>query len=185
MGRSKALLPVRPDGPSFVRHLIASLLAGGVVDVLVVGRPDDRDLRETVEAAGTGARFVANDRADEGQLSSLIAGVNAADRPGVHGVLMTPVDAPLVQAETVRALLALFASRQAPIVRAAHGGRHGHPVVFGRSVFDEIRRADPAVGARAVVRAHRADVVDLEVEDPGVLHDVDGPDDYARLLGEP
>jgi CTP:molybdopterin cytidylyltransferase MocA len=185
MGQPKALLLTRPGGPSFVGQLSAALLGGGVIDVLVVGRPDDDMLRSEVESLGTGVRLVVNAHAEAGQLSSVIAGLNAADRPGVHGVLVTPVDVPFIRPGTVRALLTAFASRRAPVVRATHLGRHGHPVIFGRRVFDELRRADPAIGAKAVVQAHARDLIELEVDDPGVLHDIDGPDDYARVLNEP
>ena len=129
-------------------------------------------------------RFVVNAHAEMGQLSSVIAGVNAADRPGVHGVLVTPVDTPLILPGTVHALLTAFASHRAAIVRATCQGRHGHPVIFGRRVFDALRHADPAVGAKAVVHAHASDLIDLEVDDPGVLHDIDGPDDYARVFNQ-
>jgi molybdenum cofactor cytidylyltransferase len=185
MGRPKALLPTAPGGPSFVRRLSASLLEGGVADVIVVGRPDDGALEAEVERIGTGVRFVVNAHAETGQLSSVIAGLNAVDRPGVHGILVTPVDTPLILPGTVRALIATFASRRAAIVRATYQGSHGHPVIFGRQVFDALRQANPAVGAKAVVRAHAADLIDLEVDDPGVLHDIDGPDDYARVFNQP
>jgi molybdenum cofactor cytidylyltransferase len=185
MGQPKALLPIRPGGPSFVRYLAAALLEGGVVDVLVVGRADDADLRAEVESVGTGVRLVINAHAEAGQLSSVIAGLNAADRPGIHGMLVTPVDVPLVLPGTVRALLTAFASRRAPVVRATYLGRHGHPVIFGREVFEALRHADPAIGAKAVTQAHAHALVDLEVDDPGVLHDIDGPDDYARVFNRP
>lgn len=185
MGRPKALLPARPDGPSFVRHLSATLLDGGVADVIVVGRPDDAALRAEVDGAGTGVRFVVNAHAEDGQLSSTIAGLNAADRPGVHAVIVTPVDTPLIQPATVRALLTMFATRRPLIVRATYHGRHGHPVIFGRGVFDALRHADPSIGAKAVVRAQASGLVDIEVDDPGVLHDIDGPDDYARVFDQP
>ena len=185
MGRSKALLLASTDGPTFVRHLSTNLLAGGVADVIVVGRPDDDALRAEVEGAGTGVRFVVNARAEEGQLSSAIAGLNAADRPGVHAVMVTPVDTPLIQPATVRALLTIFATRRPLIARATYLGRHGHPVIFGRGVFDALRHADPVVGAKAVLRAQAAGVVDVEVDDPGVLHHIDEPGDYARVFNQP
>ena len=115
----------------------------------------------------------------------MIAGLNAADRPGVRGVLITPVDAPLIRPGTVSTLLETFAARRPLIVRATHRGRHGHPVIFGRGVFDALRHADPAIGAKAVVRAFVSDLLDLEVEDPGVVHDIDGPSDYARVFNAP
>ena len=185
MGRSKALLPTSAGGPTFVRQLSRSLLAGGVVDVLVVARPDDTALRTEVESLGTGVRLVVNAHADRGQLSSVIAGLNAADRPGVHGVLVTPVDIPFVKPGTVRALLTAFASRHVLLLRATYLGRHGHPIIFGRGVFEELRHADPAVGAKAVVKAHADEGIDFDVDDPAVLHDIDNPDDYARVFNQP
>ena len=79
-------------------------------------------------------------------------------------------------------LLAEFAAHRDAIVRAAFGGRHGHPVIFARKYFDELRHADPAAGAKAVVHAHADAVLNIEANDPGVVDDIDGPDDYARLI---
>ena len=80
----------------------------------------------------------------------------------------------------IRLLLARAATSAAPIVRAVHRGEHGHPVIFKRRIFDALRAADPAQGAKAVVRA--AEVEDVETGDPGVVDDIDTPEDYARLL---
>jgi molybdenum cofactor cytidylyltransferase len=187
MGTAKALLPAGPAGQTFVRQLAQALLAGGVADVLVVGRPDDEPLEREVLALselGTAARFVANPRAAEGQLSSMIAGLNAADKPGVTGILVAPVDAPLIRPDTVSALLAAFRARGAPIVRATYRGRHGHPVIFGRAVFGELRRAHPGIGAKMVVRAHQGTAVDVDVDDPAVVHDIDSPEDYERVFND-
>jgi molybdenum cofactor cytidylyltransferase len=101
----------------------------------------------------------------------------------VRGVLVAPVDSPLIGAATVSALLAVFSATGAPIVRACHQGRHGHPVLFSRDVFHDLRHADPAIGARAVLRAREAAIVNVEVDDPGVVTDVDTPEDYRRIFG--
>jgi CTP:molybdopterin cytidylyltransferase MocA len=154
-----------------------------VSSILVVGRPDDGALREEVAALPVPAQFVENPHADAGQLSSVLAGLDAADVPGTRGVLVTPVDAPLVTGETVAALLAAFASSGAPIVRAVYRGKHGHPVVFSRDVFDSLRGADPEVGAKAVLRAHASAIANVEVDDAGVVSDVDTPEDYRALFG--
>lgn len=183
MGRPKALLPCGPGQETFVARVVMRLRLGGVADVLVVGRPDDVALRDELDLIALPPRFVENPDPDRGQLSSLVAGLNAADRPGVRGVMVLPVDMPDVRAGTIETVCHTFSATGAPVVRASSGGRHGHPVIFGRRVFDELRRADPAIGARAVLRAHAAEVVDVEVNDPGVLIDVDVPDDYDRLLG--
>jgi molybdenum cofactor cytidylyltransferase len=182
MGRPKALLTTQSNGSSFVAQLSRTLVQGGVADVLVVGRSDDDALRREVDALGPTVRFVANPAADRGQLSSVVAGLNAADRPGVSGVLVTPVDAPFIAASTVAALLSHFVSSRALIVRAIYRKRHGHPVIFSRSVFDDLRHADPSQGAKAIVRAHSGAVIDLDTDDPAVVDDIDNPDDYAKAI---
>jgi molybdenum cofactor cytidylyltransferase len=109
--------------------------------------------------------------------------LNAADRPGVHGIMIAPVDVPLIRSETVAALLATFDATRAPIVRAVYGEAHGHPVIFARATFDELRRADPARGAKVVLRAHDVGIVNVAVDDPAVLTDFDAPEDYERVFG--
>src|SRR5258708_27825471 len=176
MGRPKALR--RVGDRSFVRHILETLQRGGIHEAVVVINREGDAIREEVESAGFG-RIVVNPRAHEGQLSSLIAGLDAIDRDGVDAALVTLVDVPLIQASTIRQLLARAAASPAPILRAVRRGRHGHPVIFKRQLFDALRHADPALGAKTVVRA--SPVEDVEVDAPAVAEDVDTPDDYARI----
>lgn len=176
MGRPKALL--RVEGRTFVRRVLDTLRDAGIADIAVVLRPQQPEAAR--EAAAGAGRVVVNPRADEGQLSSLIAGLSSVDAPGVDSVLVTLVDIPLIQASTVRALVDRAARSSAPVLRATYRGAHGHPVVFKRSVFDALRAADPAVGAKAVMRAY--EIEDVEVDDPFVVRDVDTPEDYETLI---
>ena len=181
MGRSKALLRQIQSGHSFVSHLIKVAGGAGLSPILVVGRPEDAELRSAI--GGTAAVFIPNPDADRGQLSSLLAGLAAAEGAGADGVMVMPVDVPLISTGALTSLLRAAESPRARIVRAAYQGRHGHPVLFTRSVFEELRAADPAEGARAVVRAHPSRVVDVEVADAGVTLDIDTPADYLRAFG--
>lgn len=179
MGRPKALLQIGER--TFVRAVLDALRDGGVTEAAVVVRPGQSDVNDEIVRAGFG-RIVENAHPERGQLSSLLAGLDAIDTSGVEAVLVTLVDVPLIGASTVRALVERASASQAPILRAVHRGQHGHPVVFKRAVFDALRRADPSRGAKEVVRAY--DVEDVEVDDPGVGHDVDTPDDYERVLAQ-
>ena len=119
-------------------------------------------------------------RSEPGELSSLLAGLTAIDEPGVDAALVTLVDVPLITSATVSTLIVRAALSSASILRAVHDGRHGHPVVFKRRVFDALRSADLSAGAKAVMRAYG--VEDVEVPDPGIARDVDTPEDYASLV---
>jgi len=181
MGRPKAML-IAPCGSTFVARLVHTLTSGGVDAPFVVGRPEDELLRSAVESLDSRARWVENPDADTGgQLSSLQAGLRRADRPGIRALMVVPVDAPMIVIDTVVTLIATFNATGAPIVRPRYQGRNGHPVVFSRAVFDELRRADPAVGAKAVLRAHEDTIVNVDVDDAGVGGDVDTPEDYENL----
>jgi molybdenum cofactor cytidylyltransferase len=101
----------------------------------------------------------------------------------VNGLLVTLVDVPLIDADTVRRLREVYDETRAPIVRPSRGRRHGHPVIFDRALFDELRRVDPTLGAKPVVRAHLDDVVDVPIDREGPFVDVDTPTVYARVFG--
>jgi CTP:molybdopterin cytidylyltransferase MocA len=179
-GRPKALLPA--GATTFVGAVLSALAVGGIEEIVVVTRPGDSALASEVPRAARAARIVENPKDEAGQLSSLLAALDAVDRPGVDGVLVTLVDVPLVTAAAVRALIA--AHRDGPgaaILRATHRGRHGHPVIFTRETFAALRAADEGSGAKAVMRQYG--VLDVEVDDPGVVEDVDTPADYVRLFG--
>ena len=181
MGRAKAMLPTA-SGETFVRRMAATLLAGGADDVVVVVRPELAD--DVSRALGpVEARIVPNDHADEGQLSSVITALDLVDRPGVVAALITPVDFPALQADTVAAVIAAYRNTGAPLVRPAQGSRHGHPVLIDRALFGELRRCDPAQGMRAVVHHHRDRAVNVEVDDDGAFVDVDTPEQYRAVTG--
>lgn len=180
MGRPKALLPVTRDGETFIERLVATLIAGGVDDVVVVAGDEAVAIRARL---GFRARVAVNRQIDLGQLSSIVVGLDMIDRPGVQAVMIAPVDQPLVSETTVRVLADAWRRTRAPIVRPVRGGRHGHPVIFDRAVFDELRAANPAQGARAIVHAHAESVSDIAVDDDGAFADIDTPADYERWTG--
>ncbi len=160
------------------------MIAGGADAVIVVASAAAPDIRAALAAALPGARVTVLDNPDwkAGQLTSLLVGLDAAARQGAAAALVCPVDIPLFSARTVTRLIEVFRATRAPLVRPASDGRHGHPVLFARAIFDAFRGADPSEGARPIVRAYAARSVDVEVDDPGAFLDIDTPEDYARWI---
>jgi molybdenum cofactor cytidylyltransferase len=181
MGRPKALLRQTFSHDTFVGHLIRASRIAGLNPIFVVGRSARDDVAAEVNRHG--AIPLVNGDADRGQLSSILVGLEAAEAIDASGILVMPVDVPLLSAQVLSAVLAAAETSEAQIVRATHAGRHGHPVLFKPEVFDELRAADPMIGARAVVRADPSRIRDVEVDEAGVTMDVDTPEDYRRLFG--
>ena len=184
MGTPKVFLS---DGAGhlFITRILHTFHDAGVSDLTIVsGSLHERIVRAVVADAPRGAliRFARNPDPTRGQLSSLLRGLDAADSPGVDAVLVTLVDVPFAARGTVEAVVDAFRRMHAPIVRPAHGERHGHPVLFAKPLFEELRRADPAYGAKSVLRAHAEEILNLDVDDRGAFMDLDTPDEYETAI---
>ena len=164
-------------------RILKTLRDADVDDLLVVVGHDGASIKASMIPLGFAVRVVENPEYTRGQLSSLQAGLRAADRPGVRAVLVTLVDLPLISSSTVRAVLEAY--RQHPtaaMVRPVSGDRHGHPVVFDRQLFDELRAGDPAWSEAIVTRASRSDR-GVPVTMRARFLNRHTPDEYERLIG--
>ena len=185
MGRTKALLPIGSSGETFLTRIVRVLREGGIDRIVVVIGGDAAAVRASLPRDDASLTTVENPRYEDGQLSSLLVGLHAVEQrfDEVEAVMVTLVDLPLISAATTRAVLDAFrANPDAPLVRPRRGQRYGHPVVFNRSIFGELRRADPSKGAKPVVHAHAAAEVNVDVADDGAFIDIDTPDDYERYI---
>ena len=173
MGFPKALLRYRDQ--SFLDTLIGLLSARCSPVIVVLGAHADR-IRQS---ASRGAEFVVNPEYQRGMTTSLQSGLRAVP-PQADGVLFTLVDHPAVTPATVDALL----SDPRPLLRVPrHAGRRGHPVWFSRELIPEFFAIPETGAARDVVHAHAARTEFLDLDDPGVVADIDDPVAYGRLTG--
>jgi molybdenum cofactor cytidylyltransferase len=177
MGSPKALLDY--SGETFLSRLIR--IMGSVANpvIAVIGYHADA-IRNATHSAAT---FVTNPDPDRGQLSSLQTGL-AALPSGVDGFLFTPVDSPAVREETVQMLRDRFQRREADtlFVIPRYRGKRGHPVFAGASLIQEFLALPVTAQAKDIVHRYvpRTEYVDLD--DPGILTDIDDRTQYQQLL---
>jgi len=171
MGSPKALLEYR--GATFVDALV-SVLAPFCVPVVVVTGAHDREIRNGMRSQ---PRIVYNPGYAGGQLTSLQAGLRVLPA-GIDRVLLTLVDHPAVRSSTVARLL----EPDAPFVIPRHNGRRGHPIIFDASLIPEFLALSAERSARDVRDRYRAQIVHVDVDDPGVVSDIDDPEAYRQLL---
>ena len=182
MGTPKAGLPLGATGTTFLSRLTREFLAAGLPDVVIVTGAAEESVRQAAGRARSPVRLVHNPDWPTGQLTSVHAALRERHGDHLEAVMVTLVDAPLIRRETIVRLLHAWRVTRAPIVRPARGDEHGHPVIFDRAVFDELRTADPALGAKAVVRARMRDILNVPVDDDGAFIDIDTPDEYQRVV---
>jgi nicotine blue oxidoreductase len=177
MGGPKALLRIGEG--TFLAHVCALFAAAEVPAVAVLGAEADRVRAEARLAAET--TVVVNERWREGMLTSVWAGLDAAEALGAEAVLLHPVDNPLVEPATIDAVLAALAGG-AEIAVPRHAGRRGHPAGFARATWPALRAAPRDRGARVVLSQHEDRVVGVpagedclvDLDSPRDLDDVDG-----------
>lgn len=180
MGTPKALLDA--DGRSFLERVALALVNGGCASLLVVLRDPGSPL--AAMARKIGAEVVENPDPAEGPVGSLQRGIEALP-PDAEGCVFCPVDHPLVTAETVAALVAAFRDRAAkgsppPVVAPTWNGTRGHPVLFASGIFPELLEEGLEEGARTVVHRHLDRLVEVPVDDEGVVIDIDTLPEYRR-----
>ena len=118
------------------------------------------------------ARTIINPNPRSEQAASLRLGLASLANDPAEAVIVWPVDHPFVHLLSVLALMDAFKRTRAPIVLPAHQGGRGHPVLFARPLWLELMTT-AAGGARTVVHAHAADIVEVPVPDEGVTRDID------------
>ena len=183
IGTPKALLKIGEK--TFLQHIVETLHSARIIDVVIVLGAEAEEIQKTI--IWFDGKVVINNDWQKGQLSSIIAGLNALDLTKsepeeIHGAIICPVDHPLLTQSLLVDLLQGYWLSKKRIIIPIHRGKRGHPIIFDRELFDDIRNAPIDIGARAVVRNHEQEVHEVDVNDEGVLINIDSPDDYKKYI---
>jgi molybdenum cofactor cytidylyltransferase len=179
MGQPKALIPFQ--GSSFVEHLIAATRHARVGLTRVVLGAGAEGIRAQLKIDP--AWVVVNGDWPKGQLSSIHAAIRSLPVGATGGILVCPVDHPLISAHLVAALIAAFDAGGKMIVLPKYRGRRGHPVIFRVELYEELLAASAEVGARQVVWSHAAEVAEVETDEEGVILNLNDPETVRKAIG--
>lgn len=181
MGRPKALLSCEGTGTTFLGHLLRVTAHPAIgIRRVVLGSAADEIQRAAALAPEV---VVVNQDWQRGQLSSLQAGMRSLPKDATDGILVCPVDHPLISPLLVDQLIKAFRAKGKLIVMPTWEGHRGHPVIFAASLYQELLNAQASVGAREVVWAHQADVYELPTKEKGVTQNIDDPETLRQATG--
>ena len=198
MGSPKALLPYR--GKTFLEHLLEVSTHPQISERRIVLGPHANAIRSAV--ALPESEIVVNPEWEKGQLSSIHAGLRSLPAD-IDGMILFLVDHPLVSAGLVDTLIQYFYGKSneasikplsdgaaiAPrgrgvnrIVLPTYNGKRGHPVIFAATLFPELIAAPLEQGARTVVWAHSAEVVEVLTAEAGCVVNVNDSGAFQKFL---
>ncbi|HLN58596.1 MAG TPA: nucleotidyltransferase family protein [Thermoanaerobaculia bacterium] len=176
MGQEKILLPYGRS--TLLETILETLASAGITDVVAVLRPDLPEAAERANRAG--ARILINAHPKEEMLISIRLGLEALS-PEIRAVFIWPADHPAVSLATIE----LLAHRADPAcaLLPSYRSRRGHPALIGRDLLPSIEKIPPREGLRHLWRMRPEALIEVPVEDQGVVQNVDTPEDYRQLIG--
>ncbi len=177
MGRPKALLTVQKK--TFIEKIISGYLEIGCSPIIIVLGEHREAVQAVVDSLPVEIRL--NPDPQRGPLSSLQIGLRSLPSD-CGGFFFAPVDHPLVKADTLKAMGRRWNGDPSLAVRPQFEGRNGHPVLMGRDWIEPLLALPADATVRHLLHRRRRHLVDLPVSDPGVLINVDTPEDYADFL---
>src|SRR3984957_19625597 len=178
MGQPKALLSYR--GKTFAEHLVSATRHErvGLTRIVVGAQALEIRSRLPLDAAW----ILENPNLHQGQLSSIQAVIRSLPLGETEGLILCPVDHPLISSFLVAQLIQEFDSTGTQIVLPIFKGKRGHPTIFRASLFEELLVASPEVGAREVVWAHPEDVAEVETDEEAVVLNLNDPETLKKAL---
>ncbi|MBT7487648.1 MAG: NTP transferase domain-containing protein, partial [Rhodospirillales bacterium] len=178
MGAENKLL-ADVNGTPMVRRVMDQVMASKTGPVAVVLGHEPERVRECL--AGPDVTFVENPDFEQGMSTSLIKGLDVLP-DDIDGVVVCLGDMPRVAAEDINHLIAAFSPIEGrAICVPTHRGKRGNPVLWAHRFFDEMRHLHGDVGARHLIGEYADVVAEIEMEDDGVLLDVDTPEKLSDI----
>ncbi len=175
---NKLLYMIR--GKPVIRWTVEHILSSRVDDVVVVLGHMADDIRRAL--GGLDVHYVYNPEYRAGMSSSVKKGLEEAMRYEPDAVMVNPGDVFLVPPEAYTRLYYAYYVYRPRILVACYGRRHGHPILFDKTLFPEIMNiSEEKRGLKEIIWRHRSEVEELPLPYPGIVTDLDRPEDLERL----
>jgi len=177
MGQLKQLLPW---GNTFIlQQVISTAELSNLDQILVVLGYHAFEISEKLTLSSK-THLVINPDYHEGMSSSVKRGINAAPEDCLAYTLLLG-DQPQIKSEVINQLAGCFLARGRGIVIPVYEGKRGHPVIFDARYREELLSVSER-GAREIVNKHAPDVLEVKFDNPGVIADIDTPQEYERAI---
>ncbi len=164
---------------NFIETIAEKMLAAGTDEVVVVLGANSETILKNSNL--NNLKVVINFNYREGQLSSLRVGLKCLDAKS-EAFFLNPCDCPTVRTKTYELLKEKWSLRKECIHIPRYRGKNGHPAVFPSVFYNELLSGMLKDGAKSVIRNNKDSVCYVDVDDEGVVADIDTSEDFNELL---
>lgn len=175
-GSPKALAKI--NGETVIEHLLKILLTLPLNEMIVVLGADAEKIKSCI-LNHKKVKVVHNKDYNLGQTSSFKAGLKRCSSAGA-GVMLLPVDYPLIKKETFEELIKYFLERKPAALVPTHEGRKGHPPLFSSSLKKEFLGLQNSLGINTVIQNHPETIL-FPVSDRGVIETFNTKEEWQKV----
>lgn len=179
MGEPKLLLPFGER--TIIETVVDNIVQSKVDEILLVLGSNAEKIEEKIKDFPL--RITVNPHFQKGMLSSVQWGFKGLSEK-VQGVLVCLGDQPSISTDVIDKIIEAYKQTGKGIVVPTYNKNRGHPVLIDMKYLEEVQNLGADVGLRGVVYDHPEDTLEVEVESPAILKDIDNPDDYSKELEE-
>jgi CTP:molybdopterin cytidylyltransferase MocA len=180
-GYSRRMHAIKPlieiDGTIMLDYAANIFIQSDIGKIIVITGYEAE--RVSALARARGYTTVYNPHFATGMFSSILAGI-AAVPSDFHAAFILPVDIPFVSPTTVRALAQAICDQRAAIPH--YKNEPGHPPLIHRSWFEALSKWHGNDGLSGFFHTHASDIACIDVDDPGIMRDIDTPKDLERII---
>lgn len=177
MGQPKLLLPFGEK--TIIEAVVEKVVSSKVDNTLVVLGSEREEVEEKIKNFPVKVAF--NPDYHKGMLSSVLCGFKTLPEE-TQAVVVVLGDQPSVSKEVIDKIVDAYQKTGKGIVLPVYEKERGHPVLIDMKYKDEIESLSPDIGLRGTVYSHPEDILEVEVDTPEILQDIDDEADYRREL---
>jgi molybdenum cofactor cytidylyltransferase len=145
--------------------------------IVVIGNDYTKILKTISNKKLPQVKVVLNKNYRKGIASSIIKGIENTSTD-TEVCIIALADMPFIKPETIKILINEIEKGRYGIITLIYKNRKGHPIAFSKKYFNELKRLKGDIGGRNIVEKYKKDVLEIEVDDEGIIIDIDTKEDY-------
>ena len=178
IGSPRALLKI--EEKTFLQHIVDLLISARVLDIVLVLGTDAAEIQKSFDWFK--GKVVLKGSQQRGELSSILAGLCVVEEKDLHGILVWPVERPLVTQVVIVEMLHKFWTQHKSIVVPSCNGRRGYPILVGKALLPELEKVSMNLDMHAFVSNYPEEIIEYQTDNEGVVISIDTPEVYEEKI---